>query len=870
MNLTEIKKSLDQLFEKPTSIGAKRNIIFWYDEDGAFAEGIDGMELDNAKVIKLDNNNMFATKLYIERTDRESNLLVYSNMERPKNDENWLTDTIKYSQTFSADEVSLILLNFGIDGALKTTVAKYKQFFLKFKTGYTRFEGYNLAPYSENKIHIGVMSALCKLQAPNLDNVVRTLIMEMVQGESTAWDYICKYGNEDAFWGLVKDFYGYNHEERSLDRLAILLMCSHLAQMINTTLPKDWLAYVSENPNCFVFVDNFMKNNQLWEDYNTVADFVAEKLGLESIVKSWTIDEIADCDTFADFDRCLINRIRENITLKSGEYGFYRKIINSRRNHRHYREFSSEYATLLHACEYLELTVIHKGLPGVTAAALFDGYVNDYYKLDSAYRHFIASYDELADGSEYIDLFNMVENSYTNWYLSELTMKWNTLWEDEVESERSPMPEGQFSEGKLLKKWTLPGVTSQQGFYDRYARKFVNDDMRIIVIISDGLRYESAVELNSMLNREFKAESNLEPMFGVIPSYTSLGMASLLPRKNNEPLVIKENATYEISGISTEGTENRGKILGLVKKDSIAITYEDLGRLSKQEIKEKFSEVKLIYIYHNTIDAEGDNAKTEDKVFKATGNAFRELTGLVRRLCNEISAINIVITADHGYIYRRTKLEVHDKTPKADTAAVRSSRRYLLAREEVQQQGTQSFPMSYLTKSHSDIVAVLPRGSNCFKIQGYGDRYVHGGASLQEVVIPVIAFKSGKNIKGSKSAKKVAIGITSISNKVTSVITHLTFFQNEPVDDKHLPLRVIAYFEDEDGNRISNENIIIADSVSTEPRDREYKEKFTLKSMGYDKAKKYFLVLIDEEETVNKEISRTPFIIDLVFGGIQF
>jgi len=468
--------------------------------------------------------------------------------------------------------------------------------------------------------------------------------------------------------------------------------------------------------------------------------------------------------------------------------------------------------------------------------------------MDSAYRHFLANFDELNDTGDYATLFDMVENSYANWYLSELTMKWNNLWDGE-------------------EQWVLPGITSQQGFYDRYARKFVGDDMRIIVIISDGLRYESAVELNAMLNREFKAESHLEPMFGVIPSYTALGMASLLPRKNNEPLVIKDNATYEISGISTEGTENRAKILGLVKKESIAITYEELGRLSKQEVKEKFSEIKLIYIYHNAIDAEGDNAKTEDKVFKATNEAFKELVGLVRRLCNEISAINISITADHGYLYRRTKLEEHDKTPKADTIAVTSSSRYLMAKEEVQLQGTQSFPMNYLTKNHNDMLVVLPRGANCFKLQGAGNRYVHGGASLHEVVIPVIAFKSGKNLKTSKSAKKVGLGISSISNKVTSVITHLTFFQNEPVNDKHLPLRVIAYFEDEEGNRISNENIIIADSTSSEPRDREYKEKFTLKNMDYNKAKKYFLVLIDEEETVNKEIARTPFIIDLVFGG---
>ena len=72
---------------------------------------------------------------------------------------------------------------------------------------------------------------------------------------------------------------------------------------------------------------------------------------------------------------------------------------------------------------------------------------------------------------------------------------------------------------------------------------------------------------------------------------------------------------------------------------------------------------------------------------------------------------------------------------------------------------------------------------------------MHGGASLREVVIPVIAFKSGKNLKSSKSAKKVGFGISSISKKVTCFTTHLTFFQSEPADDKHLPLRAIAYLK---------------------------------------------------------------------------
>jgi len=292
--------------------------------------------------------------------------------------------------------------------------------------------------------------------------------------------------------------------------------------------------------------------------------------------------------------------------------------------------------------------------------------------------------------------------------------------------------------------------------------------------------------------------------------------------------------------------------------------------LTVQQMSEQLTGIKLIYIYHNTIDARGDNASTENEVFEATGKAFKELSALVRKLRN-FGVINILITADHGYIYRRTPLQEHNKTPKQNLVGVKSGRRYILAKENMEKQGTQNFPMDYLTKNSNDMYAILPRITNCFKIQGSGNRYVHGGTTLQEITIPVIRFTSDKNMKRSKSAKKVSVGLTNLSRKVTSVITHLSFFQNEPVSEKQLPIRLSVYFADESGNRISNENIIIADSTSDVPERRVYKEKFTLKDMAYDKGAKYFLILKDEEEPVNQEIERIPYVIDLVFGsGIQF
>ncbi|ANY65660.1 TIGR02687 family protein [Paenibacillus sp. BIHB 4019] len=847
MNLTEVKKSLERQFSRELSQGSRRNIVFWYDEEGVFAEDIDNLLLPDVKIIKLYDNNMFAVKIYIEETDGESNLLVYSPLPRPSNRENWLTDTIKYSQTFSADETSNNMLVLGVGGALRSVVTKYKLFFRNSER-FKRLEAYALGPvYTETRIDLGVHSALCKLPAPNLDNVVRTLLIEMVNGESTIYDSIVKFGDTDALWQMIHKNYGYDFNEQSLEKLAILLLCTHLFHSLGGNMPKEWQSYVSDNSNCFVFVDNLMKNSPLWDAYNKLAVYVSEKLGLSGRAWKWAMDEIVECDTFQDFDTSIIARIRDNIVQGVGEYERYRKIIHSRKNRRYYKQFAGEYSILLYACEYLELALKYKTLPGHTLSELFEGYVKNYHRLDSSYRHLIHAFDKLIDNEAYRPLYDQIENSYTNWYLNELSMKWSALLDEET-------------------IWQVPGVTSQQNFYDKYARRSIDDDERIVVIISDGLRYESAVELSALLNREQKGSSELDVMLGVLPSYTALGMAALLPHKS---ISITDKADIEIDGISSKGTENRSKILRQYKAESIAIQFDDV---MKMKLSEKFTGIKLIYIYHNAIDARGDNAATENEVFDATEKTFDELNRLVRKLRNDISAINILITADHGYLYRRTKLEERDKTPKEDAVSILSKRRFILAREDVDKQGTQSFSMDYLTKKEaSGLYAVVPRATNCFKVQGAGSGYVHGGTSLQEITVPIIRFKSDKNLRGSMGAKKVSLGLTNLSRKITSVITHLTFFQNEPVDEKNLPIRVTAYFADAVGNRISNENIIIADSTSGKPEERSYKEKFTLKDMAYDKSKEYYLVLLDEEETVNKEIEKIPFVIDLVFGGsIQF
>lgn len=47
MNLGEVRRVLDESFQKKTEEGIIRNIIFWYDEEGEFKDDLQGLNLYN-------------------------------------------------------------------------------------------------------------------------------------------------------------------------------------------------------------------------------------------------------------------------------------------------------------------------------------------------------------------------------------------------------------------------------------------------------------------------------------------------------------------------------------------------------------------------------------------------------------------------------------------------------------------------------------------------------------------------------------------------------------------------------------------------------------------------------------------------------
>ena len=846
MNLIEMKKILEDHFNEQPSNGARRHIIFWYDEEGQFALDIDTIELENARILKLHENNAFQIKYQLEKVDPDSNYLVYSPLPKPVHRDNWLLDILKYSREFSTDKAVLIMRDFGVkDPALTDIFRKYLKFFDN-RERYKKFASYGMDIFTEDRIHIAVMSVLCKLPVADFEQVVRKVFVGETEAQNKYIEAINSFGDPDSFWELAEKRYGYTDEERSLEKLLLMLLVTHLSYNLKEKLPETWQQLVRlKKTDSMIFVNSFMNHTADSKYYDALSCQAEEILKVRNYIDKWDMEKYLECDTFRAFDQAILAKLRDNLLEDIGEFDKYRRIINKRRTSHWFAELENEYEALYYAVALLEAEKkTGKEIKGSTAFELAHTYANEYFLLDQYYRKFYLHYDNIDNKEPFVRLAEKVEHTYAHWFLNELSVKWSDALANQS-------PQG----------YPLAGVKQQKNFYSDHISSHIDNDERVFVIISDGLRYEIGQELQLLLQQELRGTAQLSFMQGIVPSTTKMGMAGLLPGKVTE---INDHADVIKDGINTQGTENRQKLLFMKSQRAVAIQYQDMADMKRAEYKEAFEGNRLIYIYHNVIDASGDKSITEREVFNAAEKALQELLQLVRNLVNHVSATNIYITADHGFIYRRSPLQEHDKLSKHDTEAMEAGRRFLLTTAAFDLEGALSISMDYLLGEQTTLTAIVPRGVIRYKVQGPGANYVHGGASLQEIIIPLIKFKYVR--KDAYRATKVTVKLTNISRKITNRITYLEFLQTDKVEEKKLPLKLKLYFADAKGKRISNENIIIADSSSKQPQERTFREKFTLKDMAYDKSEHYYLIMEDEEESVEKIYEKIPFTIDLLIS----
>ena len=130
------------------------------------------------------------------------------------------------------------------------------------------------------------------------------------------------------------------------------------------------------------------------------------------------------------------------------------------------------------------------------------------------------------------------------------------------------------------------------------------------------------------------------------------------------------------------------------------------------------------------------------------------------------------------------------------------------------------------------------------RIRGAGSRFVHGGASLQEIVIPLVKIRKKKE----DTTSQVEIDIIQSTDRITTNLLAVSFMQNELVSEQVLARKIRAGIYGKDEVLLSDLFVYTFDIEEGSERKREVKYRFQLGQKASEHYKNQTVKLVLEEE----------------------
>ncbi|MBR3244382.1 MAG: BREX-1 system phosphatase PglZ type A [Parasporobacterium sp.] len=824
MNLIEIQEIINEMLT-----GNGRQLVFWYDDDASYEETVHDFELtDDAKLWILTDNNWFETKVQIEERDPNGNYLIYAPFPRPDDRENCLADIFYYSKHFYSDKLVQIMGDLNIPASCQDEVKRFRRFWTAGNT--EKFQKLEIEDITKEKLHLGILCVLAGIKTLSFDEMLKKVVLAGTE-DNAILKKMESLSIDRIFWGFCEKDLGYKDPTPTITKLLCTMIVTYMDTVTGGNIPSVWKTFLSGRQNdAVVFVKNLMNNDESKEFYDSFAGRMSVELNAASMIRQIRLEDVLECDALPDFDENLLSwmiaKIEDNmLDEKVAGLGIPQICEERIKPCNHYNErFSKQYRMIYHAWQVLKGVSLHSFKP--TLDEVVSDYTETTYQIDRHYRKFYYYMDAVGLTPETEKMRDLVENVYTNKYLTDFSYKWNQILTDGI--------------------YTDYTGRRQEQFYQDYVRPFMHEDGRdgrVIVIISDGLRYECGRELFENLELDEKCMVRMSHMLSVLPSETTLGMASLLPNKD---ILVDTDLNITVDGMKCgNSTVDRQKILQSRNPRSICVDFDRLMTAKQSEIRDLLQDKDVVYVYQNQIDQRGEGGRSENEVFNACEEAVQEIQTMIHRLTGYVSATRFLVTADHGFIYKRDKLTESDKISINKSDVPKKNYRYLLSQKKYDDnEALISRSMAYLS-ALNQLYVTTPKGTDIIKKQAGGMNYVHGGSSLQEMIIPVIKVITAK---GKQDTGYVKVEISSFISRITNTEFKLDFMQMSPVTEKNKPRKLVAFFVDEIGKKISFDVPIIANIRDKDASKRLITEKFTLRSGKYRAGQDYYLILADMDD----------------------
>ncbi|QPL04896.1 MULTISPECIES: BREX-1 system phosphatase PglZ type A [Actinomyces] len=783
-SLSTVKHQLRERFARPGEAG---RIVLWSDPSGRYADTVTELVPPGTTILRVDNNE-FAIKREIFASSSDSTFLIYRPGPEPQTPtDNWLLDVELAYGVFTADHVSLVVQELGGGSAMRDVVEQYPQFFDSQRRRQALTT--RLRPDDDaTDIAASMVAAILGTEDRSLDALWRVLLTQHAEGRSTGIDEITRLGLDTFHWEGTRHIYGYTATTPTVEDFVLWLF------------ERAWEGFAPTHPERADEYRNIRRDFSTWrhdlrfaDTYRALATHAATELAIADRMTDLELGDLLPRTTFPEADQEIIRRLAQGIESRTLPDKQVQEAVQRRTTSIWYHDVHHAYEALAAASTLLSLACA--GAWDMSSPA--DGverYAKEWYAVDQAYRRFHRNLDQADTDltASFDPLTSQVERAYLNDYLDPL----GRAWQQQVNT---------------MERWEISGIPSARSFFSaKVNAHWLSKGRKGVVIISDALRYEVAEELGRRIRNEDRFTAELTPMLSCLPSYTQLGMACLLPHTT---LAFTDRANVEVDGAPSDGTNNRATILAAV--GSTAIQAKDLLSMRPAETRDLVKSHHVLYVFHNQIDATGDKQPTETDTFRACDDAIAELIKVMKKLANA-NVNNILITADHGFLYQDTPLAEHNYLsvkPHGDTL-LSVNHRFVLGRGLKRDQAFTTFTSAQLGMT-GDIEVQVPASVHRIRAAGSGVRYVHGGASLQEIVIPVLAV----NKRRTSDTRQVPVKIMPETDRITTGQITVMLYQQEPVTEKVKARRLIAGLY-AGQTLISDEVTVDCSQTSEEGRDR--------------------------------------------------
>ncbi|WP_218576520.1 BREX-1 system phosphatase PglZ type A [Desulfobacter latus] len=821
--MTKIAEALKPVFKK-------HRIVFWYDAKKELRSDYEKLDLPDIEKVEL-NNNEFRVKHRILREEPDKKFLLYHEGEAPADLDNWLLDVQLAYGEFRTDQSAIWLNELGLGIEFTDVVNEHAVFFNAAK----RREGLKkiLASDDTQNAVRTKMLAVCAASDPRIDNILENLLSESAVKKDDKFKLIENCTLDSFLWNRLEITYGYTSDSPGIKDFTIQLFKS----CYDMSLGED----SKLNPDALVFLKRWKDSVRHQSAFETLSKECADILAIEKDLQKRDISSLEEIDYFELVDRKIISDLVKQVVDRTITAGNRESMIRQRKIGYWYKQYEDLYQAIDHGARFIRLLEETE----INIESMGDGlskYTNYWYLIDQLYRQYVFHTKRSGQVSVLKALSDKIENLYSNNYL--LTV--NNEWQKQVDQ---------------CEAWGKTDIVFQRHFFQRNVSSFLRDKKKVFVIISDAMRFEIGDELHSRIRQEDRFDAEISPMLTTLPSFTQLGMASLLP---NKEITFSDNhsTTVLVDGKRSQGTENRSKILqDAVSGAAKAMRAEDLMEMNKTECRELFRDHDLVYVYHNQIDATGDKKESEGRVFDAVEDTLEALIKIIKKLV-AANATNLLVTSDHGFIYQDRVLEDSDFLGADITGidALHKDRRFLLGKGLPQNTGMKSFTAKE-AGIEGDMEIQIPKSINRLRLKGSGSRFVHGGASLQEVVIPVIKIHKKRQSDISKVGVNILSGSTSF---ITTGQFSVTFYQTQPVTDKVQARSLRAGIYSKDNELVSDSHNLNFEFASDNPRERELKIRFVLTKKADDLNEQEVYLRLEEQEsgtTYFKEYKSARYVI---------